>query len=83
MTQNDDKRQDAPKTEDEISNVDLQFMGSSDERAELHKTVKVESQAAKVAADPEEAGLDKYDVVSAQTMDASDPPSTNMGPEDD
>lgn len=67
------------KTESEISNVDLQFMGSSNEKRDLNATVKAESQAAKVADQPEQKGMDKQDVAVAQSMDASDPPSTNMG----
>lgn len=67
------------KTEAEVSNVDLQFMGQTDEKRDLKATVKAESQAAKVADNPEVKGLDKQDVAVAQSMDASDPPSTNMG----
>ena len=67
------------KTEEEVSNVDLQFMGSNDEKRDLNTTVRAESQAAKVADAPEQKGLDKQDVAVAQSMDASDPPSTNMG----
>ncbi|RJF71178.1 M-like protein [Deinococcus cavernae] len=67
------------KTEEEVSNVDLQFMGNTDEKRDLNTTVRMESQAAKVAADPEQKGMDKQDVAVAQSMDASDPPSTNMG----
>lgn len=64
------------KTEDEISNVDLQFMGSTDEKRELNAAVKAESKSAAMA---DKEGVDKIDVMSAQSMDASDPPSTNMG----
>ncbi|GGI72859.1 hypothetical protein [Deinococcus wulumuqiensis] len=64
------------KTEDEISNVDLQFMGTHDEKRELNAAVKAESKAAAMA---DKEGVDKIDVMSAQSMDASDPPSTNMG----
>lgn len=70
------------KTEEEISNVDLQFMGNTDEKRDLKATVQAESQAAKVAAAPEQKGMDKQDVAVAQSMDASDPPSTNMGDQD-
>lgn len=77
MTQNDDKR---PATEDEISNVDLQFMGRTDTKSELNATVKAESLAAEEATNPQ-SGMDKQDVASAQSMDASDPPSSNMGDE--
>lgn len=64
------------KTEDEISNVDLQFMGETNEKRELNAAVKAESKAAAMA---DKEGVDKIDVMSAQSMDASDPPSTNMG----
>ena len=67
------------KTEDEISNVDLQFMGSTDEKRDLHAAVKAEAKAAAMA---DKEGVDKIDVMSAQSMDASDPPSTNMGDAD-
>ena len=67
------------KTEEEVSNVDLQFMGESNERRDLKATIKAESQAAKVSDQPEVKGLDTHDVAVAQSMDASDPPSTNMG----
>ena len=69
------------KTEEEVSNVDLQFMGNTDEKRDLNTTVKAESQAAQVADAPEQKGMDKQDVAVAQSMDASDPPSTNMGDE--
>ena len=64
------------KAEDEISNVDLQFMGQTDEKRELNATVKAESQ---LDTNPSKLGMDKQDVTVAQSMDASDPPSTNMG----
>lgn len=67
------------KTEDEISNVDLQFMGTHDEKSELDAAVKAESKSAAMA---DKDGVDKVDVMSAQSMDASDPPSTNMGDAD-
>lgn len=67
------------KTEEEVSNVDLQFMGRTNTKAEHHATVEAESQAAAAAAQPHKEGLTKNDVILTQTMDASDPPSTNMG----
>lgn len=70
----DDKRQ--IKTEDEISNVDLQFMGRSNPEAEIDAAVDAENKA---PSDYRKEGLDKQDVAMTQTMDASDPPSTNMG----
>ena len=73
MTDNSDRRDDL-KSEDEISNVDLQFMGQTDEKRELDAAVRAESR---VARDAEH--MSKIDVMSAQSMDASDPPSTNMG----
>lgn len=76
MNDNDTK---TVKTEDEISNVDLQFMGQTDEKRDLNATVKAE---AKTAAMADKEGVDKVDVTSAQSMDASDPPSTNMGDAD-
>ena len=62
------------KTEDEISNVDLQFMGETNEKRELDAAVHAESKAARDA-----EYMSKVDVTSAQSMDGSDPPSTNMG----
>ncbi|GGN34040.1 M-like protein [Deinococcus daejeonensis] len=73
----DDKRE--IKTEDEISNVDLQFMGRSNPEAEIDAAVDAENKA---PSDYRREGLDKQDVAMTQTMDASDPPSTNMGDKD-
>jgi hypothetical protein len=70
----DDKRE--IRTEDEISNVDLQFMGRSNPEAEIDAAVDAENKA---PSDYRKEGLDKQDVAMTQTMDASDPPSTNMG----
>lgn len=67
------------KTEAEISNVDLQFMGETNAKRERDLTIKAESHAAAIADRPE---VDKVDITSAQSMDASDPPSTNMGDAD-
>lgn len=66
------------KTEDEISNVDLQFMGKPNPEAEIDAAVDAENKA---ASDYRKEGLDKQDVAMTQSMDASDPPSTNMGQE--
>ena len=79
----DDKRE--TKTEDEISNVDLQFMGRSNPEAEIDAAVDAENKA---PSDYRREGLDKQDVAMTQTMDASDPPAfggaTGVGvPEDD
>lgn len=68
-----------PLKEDEVSNVDLQFMGETDEKRELKATVKAES---KLAGAFEQRGMDKQDVAVAHSMDASDPPSSNMGEEE-
>ncbi|WP_291427872.1 M-like protein [Deinococcus sp.] len=77
----DDKRPDATSTHDgtEIRNVDLQFMGKTDEQKELEVAVETQSRA---PGEFQERGMDKQDVALAQSMDASDPPSTNMGDED-
>ncbi|GAA0521058.1 M-like protein [Deinococcus depolymerans] len=78
----DDKRHDATHTHpdgSEIRNVDLQFMGHADEQKELAAAVDAESKA---PGEYVERGMDKQDVASAQSMDASDPPSTNMGEQD-
>ncbi|CAM3253412.1 M-like protein [Deinococcus saxicola] len=86
MTQNDDRRGGklAGNTEtdgkSEPTNVDLQFMGKTDERKELDAQVKAESHE---AGEYRERGMDKQDVALAQTMDGSDPPSTNMGDADE
>ncbi|GGK92762.1 M-like protein [Deinococcus radiotolerans] len=74
----DDKR-DQIKTEDEISNVDLQFMGKPNPEAELNAAVHAENKA---PSEYRREGLDKQDVAMTQSMDASDPPSTNMGDAD-
>lgn len=75
MTQDDDKR----TSDQEVSNVDLQFMGRTDQQEELDATVEAESKA---PGEYRERGMDKQDVAVAQSMDASDPPSTNMGDAD-
>ena len=78
----DDRRPDPTDTQPdsgEIRNVDLQFMGKPDEQKELEAAVEAESRA---PGEYQERGMDKQDVASAQSMDASDPPSTNMGDED-
>lgn len=86
MTQNDDRREGAlagntdTDGKREPTNVELQFMGHTDERAELDAEVKAESHEADSY---EERGMDKQDVASAQSMDGSDPPSTNMGDADE
>lgn len=79
MTQNDDGRT-TLKTEDEISNVDLQFMGETDPRREARAEEKAE---AKLADEFEDRGLDAQDVASAGSMVASDPASTHMPAEDE
>lgn len=81
MTQNDDRNNTGSelKTEEEISNVDLQFMGQADAKRENRAEEKAE---AKLADEFQERGLDAQDVASAGSMIASDPASTHM-PADD
>ena len=71
MTHDDDK-----PASDQVSNVDLQFMGRTDQERELDAAVEAESKS---AGEFQERGLDKQDEAVVETMDASDPPSTNMG----
>ncbi|WP_216318596.1 M-like protein [Deinococcus aestuarii] len=84
MTQSDDQQlQNAPadpsvKTEDEVSNVDLQFMGRTDERRDALKDARAE---ARIADEFEDRGLDKQDVASSGSMITSDPASTMPGDE--
>ncbi|WP_019009691.1 hypothetical protein [Deinococcus aquatilis] len=83
MTDNNDQNGQIPadstlKTEAEISNVDLQFMGKPDPRKELAAEVNAQSKA---PGEFEDRGMDKQDVASAGSMVASDPPSSNMGEE--
>ncbi|MDL2343928.1 M-like protein [Deinococcus sp. MIMF12] len=73
-----DQSKDVPKTEEEISNVDLQFMGRTDEHRDALKDARAE---AKLADEFQERGLDKQDVASAGSMIASDPASTIPGDE--
>ncbi|MFK7601457.1 M-like protein [Deinococcus sp. SM5_A1] len=89
MTQNDDRSGGKlPGNTDtdgkpEPTNVELQFMGHVDPQEELEELdaeVKAESREADSY---KERGMDKQDVAVAQTMDASDPPSTNMGDADE
>jgi hypothetical protein len=87
MTQNDDRRDGQPAStpaqtgeKHEPTNVELQFMGHTDVRQELDAEVKAESHE---SGEYRERGMDRQDVAVVQTMDASDPPSTNMGNTDD
>ncbi|GGL83316.1 hypothetical protein GCM10010840_21340 [Deinococcus aerolatus] len=82
MTQNDDRRDPRAAADEkhEPTNVELQFMGHVDEREELEAEVEAESRE---AGEFRERGMDKQDVAVAQTMDGSDPPSTNMGDTDE
>ena len=76
---NDDvPKTDLPQTEGEISNVDLQFMGRTDEHRDALKDARAE---ARNADEYEERGLDKQDVASQGSMITSDPASTNPGDE--
>ena len=77
MTGPDDHTNDVPKTEEEISNVDLQFMGTPDVRREMRAEEKAE---AKLADEFSERGLDPQDVASADSMIASDPASPHVHP---
>ncbi|MFD1734451.1 M-like protein [Deinococcus malanensis] len=63
-------------TEDEVSNVDLQFMGRTDEHRDALKDAGAE---AKLADEYEDRGLDKQDVSSNGSMITSDPASTTPG----
>ena len=78
MTDADDARNDVPKTEDEVSNVDLQFMGRTDEHRDAVKDARAE---ARIADEYQERGLDKQDVASNGSMITRDPASTNPGHE--
>ncbi|EYB69775.1 hypothetical protein DEIPH_ctg002orf0108 [Deinococcus phoenicis] len=78
MTKPGDEQNGTPKTEDEISNVDLQFMGRTDERRDALKDARAE---ARLADEYEERGLNKQDVASAGSMIASDPASSIPGDE--
>lgn len=71
----DDKKQ---LTEGEVSNVDLQFMGRTDEHRDALKGARAE---ARLADEYEERGLDKQDVASSGSMITSDPASTTPGEE--
>ena len=81
MSQDDKKHTPDPgvKHEGEISNVDLQFMGTPDVRREMRAEEKAE---AKLADEFSERGLDPQDVASAGSMIASDPASPHVHPGD-
>ncbi|MBZ9749573.1 M-like protein [Deinococcus sp. HMF7604] len=70
---------DHTKSETEISNVDLQFMGRQNPEAQIDAAVDAENKS---PAEYRREGLDKQDIAMTQSMDASDPPSTNMGDSD-
>jgi len=78
MTHPDDTSNDTAKTEEQVSNVDLQFMGRTDEHRDALKDARAE---ARIADEFEQRGLDKQDVASSGSMIASDPASTNPGDE--
>lgn len=67
-------------TTEEISNVDLQFMGRTDPAQEIEAEVRAQSKA---PGEFEQRGMDAQDVASAGSMIASDPASTSMPPEDE
>ncbi|GGO39998.1 hypothetical protein GCM10008949_48940 [Deinococcus humi] len=62
----------------EVTNVDLQFMGHTDERQAALKEARAE---ARLADEYQELGLDKQDVASSGSMITSDPASTTPGEE--
>lgn len=78
MTNADDAQNKTIKTEDEITNVDLQFMGRTDEHRDALKDARAE---ARLADEFEDRGLDKQDVASQGSMITSDPASTTPGSE--
>lgn len=81
MTQDDDRHDlEAAAKTPEPTNVELQFMGHVDEREEL--AARVEAESSKAGA-YKQRGMDEHDVALKGTMDASDPPSTNMGEADE
>lgn len=75
----DDKKQQTSHSGEEISNVDLQFMGRTDTRPAMSVD---ETAEAKVADEFQERGMDAQDVASNGSMIASDPASSHM-PADD
>ncbi len=64
--------------EGEISNVDLQFMGRTDDHRDAVEDARAE---ARIADEYQERGLDKQDVASSGSMITSDPASTTPGEE--
>ena len=72
------KQEGKPLTQDEVSNVDLQFMGRTDEHRDALKDARAE---AKLADEFQDRGLDKQDVASNGSMITSDPASTTPGEE--
>ncbi|ACO46385.2 hypothetical protein DEDE109153_00330 [Deinococcus deserti] len=75
----DDKKQQTSHSGEEISNVDLQFMGRTDPRPAMSVD---EAAEAKVADEFQDLGLDAQDVASNGSMITSDPASSHM-PADD
>lgn len=81
MTDRDDSAavpSDTVRGEDEVSNVDLQFMGRTDEHRDALKDAHAE---ARIADEFQDLGLDKQDVASEGSMITSDPASTIPGDE--
>ena len=75
----DDRKNDTELlTEDQVSNVDLQFMGRTDEHQDALKDARAE---ARLSDEYEDRGLDKQDVASNGSMITSDPASTTPGEE--
>ncbi|MFC4425807.1 M-like protein [Deinococcus navajonensis] len=64
---------------DEVSNVDLQFMGRADVRREMGAGEEAE---ARLPDEFEDRGLDAQDIASNGSMITSDPASTHMPPDD-
>lgn len=74
MTRNDD--QDTPRTEDEITNVDLQFLGRQQD--DMDARIDMQDVA---PGEHRDLGLNKQDVASLGSMITSDPASTTPGDE--
>ncbi|MDO4264386.1 MAG: M-like protein [Deinococcus sp.] len=74
------------KNEQDISNVDLQFQRTRSEEPGRNDELNAEISAENARAGQgefREQGMDRHDVGVEDTMDASDPPSTNMGQDED
>ncbi|UBV44896.1 M-like protein (plasmid) [Deinococcus taeanensis] len=76
MSDDKNKTGTPPLTEENVRNVDLQFMGRTDEHRDAVQDADAE---ATVADGYTEHGLDKQDVASNGSMITSDPASTTPG----